>query len=64
MLDAVNTAIQAILTGGGVQSYSISGRNLQKYSLTELYDLRTKLEKAIAASNGTGRTYIKFVETE
>lgn len=61
MLDAVNTAIQAILSGGAVQSYSINGRNLQKYSLTELYNLRKDLEKAIAAANGRGRNYMKFV---
>lgn len=62
ILDAVNTAIQAILTGGAVQSYNINGRNLTKYSLTELYNLRKELKKAIAAASGTGRNYAQFVE--
>ncbi len=62
MLDAVKTAIYAILTGGAVQSYNINGRNLQKYSLTELQKMRRDLEKAIAAATGSGRNYAKFVD--
>jgi len=64
MLDAVNTAIYAILNGGAVQSYSIGGRNIQKASLNELYTLRRKLEADIAAGNGSGRTYAKFMNAD
>ena len=60
MLDAVKIAIQAILSGGAIQSYSINNRNLQRMSLSELQKMRRDLEKAIAAESGTGRNYIQF----
>ncbi|MCK5057096.1 MAG: hypothetical protein KAT34_10600 [Candidatus Aminicenantes bacterium] len=56
MLDNVETAINAIAAGGAVQSYNISGRNIQKYSLTELINLRTQLKKEINAESSTGTT--------
>ena len=56
MLDNVETAINTIMTGGAVQSYSIAGRNLQKYSLTELTKLRDQLRREIAAESSTGAT--------
>lgn len=61
MLDAVKEAIQARLTGGAVRTYSINGRDIEYYSLTELYDLKRKLERAISADNGNGRTFVEFV---
>ncbi|MDD4980690.1 MAG: hypothetical protein PHC54_05430 [Candidatus Omnitrophica bacterium] len=61
MLDAVKTAINARITGGAVQSYGINGRNLQYFTLTELWDLRRKLEKKISDTAGTGQTQAKFV---
>ena len=61
MLDNVETAINNISTGGAVQAYSIGGRNLQRYSLTELMKLRDQLKKEIASEQGTGtRTYVQF----
>lgn len=50
MLDNVETAINNILAGGAVQSYSINGRNLQRFSLQELMNLRDQLKKEIAAA--------------
>ena len=51
MLDHVNSAIDEIVSGGAVHSYSIGGRNLQRYSLRELMDLRDRLQKEINASS-------------
>ncbi len=59
MLAAVEAAINARLTGGAVQSYSIEGRNLQYTNLTELYKIRTKLKAEVASETGT-RNYVKF----
>ena len=61
MLDNVEIAINNILAGGAVQSYSINGRNLQRYSLKELQDLRKQL-KAEIADYSTDRTtsYVTF----
>jgi len=56
ILDNVETAINAIMSGGAVQSYNISGRNIQKYSLTELMNLRTQLKKEINAESSTSAT--------
>jgi hypothetical protein len=58
MLDNVENAINARMTGGAVQSYSIGGRNLQYISLDELLKLRDQLRKEIAAGGAT--TYAKF----
>lgn len=54
MLDAVNSAIQARLTGGAVASYSIGGRNTAYISLRELTELRDKLQREI--NNGRDTT--------
>lgn len=56
ILDNVEIAINAIMTGGVVQSYNIAGRNVQKYSLTELTNLRTQLRKEINAESSIGST--------
>ncbi len=48
MLDAVNNAINARLTGGAVQSYTISGRNIQYISLSELKELKAKILPEVA----------------
>ena len=61
MLANVRTAINNLLTGGAVQSYSINGRSLQRYSLKELRDLEQQLQARKAAeSNGGSRTYASF----
>ena len=59
MLDAVNDAIQARLTGGAVHSYSIGGRNLQYITIKELMDLRANLQAGLAGEQGT-RNYAGF----
>ena len=59
MLANVETAINARLTGGAVQSYSIGGRNLQYIQMTELIKLRDQLRKEIAGRTG-GTTYANF----
>ena len=60
MLDAVNNAIHQKMTGGAVQSYSISGRNIQYYSLKELIDLRHELQISLTAEQGGARNYAGF----
>ena len=59
MLDNLDTAINARMTGGTVQSYSIGGRNLQYITLSELLKLRDQLRREIAAGKDT-TTYAKF----
>lgn len=54
-LKAVNGAIDTLLSGGAVQSYSIRGRSLNRYSLTELMSLRDSLRTEIARKNGRGK---------
>ena len=59
MLENVENAINARMTGGAVQSYSIGGRNLQYITLSELMKLRDQLKQEVAS--GTSRTtYAKF----
>ncbi len=66
LLDAVEAAIVAHAHGGLVQSYSIKGRSLSRYSLTELIQLRDRLrtevarEKAREDGNDGRRAYIRF----
>lgn len=59
MLENVETAINARMTGGAVQSYSIGGRNLQYITLAELIKLRDTLRQEIAASSSR-TSYAKF----
>ncbi len=59
MLDNVEIAINARMTGGAVQSYSIGGRNLQYISLNEMIKLRDQLRREVAGSGGT-TTYAGF----
>ena len=59
MLEAVENAILARMTGGAVQSYSISGRNIQYYSLDELRKLRDQLRQEIS-SQKSNTTYARF----
>lgn len=60
LLDKVEAAIEARLSGGAVQSYSIGGRNLQYVTLEELRKLRDQLKREIASESGSARTYAKF----
>jgi len=59
MLDNVNTAIDAVTTGGAVQSYSIGGRNIQRIPLSELLKLREVLKQEVKAGRGS-TTYARF----
>lgn len=56
MLDNIEIAINNLMTGGAVQSYTINGRNLQRYSLAELQALRKQIKAEIAATSTTSRT--------
>lgn len=60
LLDNVEAAINARLTGGAVQSYSIGGRNLQYITLSELKKLRDDLKREIASESGGTRNFAKF----
>jgi len=60
MLDAVNAAINARLTGGAVASYSINGRNIQYIPLSELRDLKKELQAQVSAEKGGVRTFVSF----
>lgn len=56
MLDLVDAAITARLSGGAVQSYSVGGRNLKYISIEELTKLRDKIAHALSsASHGLPR---------
>lgn len=59
MLENVEIAINARMTGGAVQSYTIGGRNIQYVGLEELRKLRDQLRREIAGSGGT-TTYASF----
>jgi hypothetical protein len=59
MLKNVEIAINARMTGGAVQSYSIGGRNLQYITLAELIKLRDTLRQEVkSASSRT--SYARF----
>jgi hypothetical protein len=60
MLDAVNNAINVRLTGGAVQSYTISGRNIQYIPLSELKELKKELQAQLASEKGGARTFVSF----
>ncbi|MDO8675543.1 MAG: hypothetical protein Q7K71_05440 [Candidatus Omnitrophota bacterium] len=64
LIDLIDKAIATRLRGGAVLSYSIGGRNLQYLTLSELRNLRADLGKQIAAQNGGGRNYAKFVNPD
>lgn len=59
MLENIEIAINARMTGGAVQSYTIGGRNIQYIGLEELRKLRDQLRREIAGSGGT-TTYASF----
>jgi hypothetical protein len=59
MLDNIETAINAILTGGAVQNYSVNGRSLSHFSLAELYKLRNDFKIEINAAQRK-RNYAGF----
>jgi hypothetical protein len=47
-LEKVDAAIRTLATGGMVQEYSIGGRSLRRYKMTELLELRSTLQNEVA----------------
>ncbi len=50
-LDAVQTAIRSLVSGGAVQEYRIGNRNLKRYELSELLELESRLKSIVAKEN-------------
>lgn len=63
MLEAVETAIVARLSGGGVQSMSVNGRNIQYMTLRELQELRRELRDEVSGGAST-RSVASFRRAE
>ncbi len=59
-LDALNTAIDAIISGGAVQEYTINGRSVSKTPLPDLFKYRDQLTREIAVAAGNPRAFVKF----
>jgi len=59
MLENIEIAINALMTGGAVQSYSIGGRSVQKIPLSELQRMRKDLKDEIAARKNR-TTYVRL----
>jgi hypothetical protein len=47
-LEKVDAAIRTLSSGGMVQEYSIGGRSLRRYKMTELLELRSTLQNEVA----------------
>ena len=67
-LDSVQAQIRALISGGAVQQYSIAGRSLSRYSLSDLMALESKLkaevkreQMASLIANGQGNPHNLFV---
>ncbi|NDE02596.1 MAG: hypothetical protein EBZ91_12800 [Gammaproteobacteria bacterium] len=67
-LDAVQTAIRALVSGGVVREYTIGSRSLKKYELADLLQLEAKLkadvkreQMADLIANGLGNPHNLFV---
>jgi hypothetical protein len=67
-LDAVSAAIRSMISGGGVQKYSIGNRSVEKMSLSDLLTLESRLKAEVArerkaelVANGLGNPHAMFV---
>ena len=67
-LEAVQTAIRTLISGGAVQEYKIGNRNLKRYDLPDLIQLEGRLkaevkreEQAELIANGLGNPRNMFV---
>jgi hypothetical protein len=67
-LDAVSAAIRSMISGGGVQKYTIGNRSVEKMSLSDLLTLESRLkaevareQKADLIANGLGNPHSMFV---
>lgn len=67
-LDAVQTAIRAIVSGGVAKEYTIGNRSLKKYDMADLLQLEAKLKAEVKReqmadliANGLGNPHNLFV---
>lgn len=67
-LEAVETAIRSLSSGGGVQEYRIGTRSLKRYDMGDLLVLRDRLkaqvvreQKANMIANGLGNPHSVFI---
>ena len=67
-LDAVQSAIRTLVSGGVVKEYSNAGRSLKKYELSDLMALESRLkfqlkraQKADLIKNGLGNPHAMYV---
>lgn len=58
-LDKVRDAIDAIIDGGAVKEYEISGRRLERMKLSELRELEHDLMGRLSSENGS-KNYASF----
>ena len=58
-LTAVKDALHALMTGGAVAAYTVSGRNIQHFRLDELIRLKENLERELNSGKDT-RNYASF----
>ena len=63
-IQAIDDAIDSIITGGAVREYEINGRSDARYKLSELIELRKDLLKQKAAAVGGVRNYTDFDSPE
>ena len=60
IIDAIDDAIYAKMTGGAVRSYSIGERSLEHMSLSELRKCRQEYAGLLAADEGGVKNYASF----
>ena len=63
-IQAIDDAIDSIITGGAVRENEINGRSVARYKLSELSELRKDLLKQKAAAVGGVRNYTDFDSPE
>jgi len=61
LLDDVNDAIEAILSGRPIQRYTAGGIDVQNVSLTDLYQLRRQLIREVNLDDAGGRVLLADV---
>jgi hypothetical protein len=59
MLTQVETAIQALVSGG-LSEYTINGRTFKKINLTEMYKWRDNLKRELRHAVGTRTSFVQF----
>ena len=62
IVDAIDIRLYAIVNGGAIREITILGKNIRKYSIRELTELKKYYQGLISASSDTGnRTYAGFI---